>query len=94
MPASDGNTPGKDADPATELATPAVTNGSALALESKDTSKDALIDAAKPHKWSFEKFDYIPSVTLAIKTVRFSRFAKIERTGCAISGAAKPAVAT
>jgi len=68
LPASNGNTPGKDADPATELATPAVTNGSALALESKDTSKDALIDAAKPHKWGFEKFDYIPSVTLAIKT--------------------------
>lgn len=62
--ASSGNTPGKNPDPATESAAPPVTNGSALAPESKDTSRDT----GKPHKWGFEKFGYVPSVTLAIKT--------------------------
>lgn len=60
FPASNGNTPGKNADQTTESATPPVTNGLALAAGTKDNSK--------PHKWGFEKFDYVPSVTLAIKT--------------------------
>jgi hypothetical protein len=62
--ASNGNTPGKNGDPATESAAPPVTNGSALAPQSEDTSRDT----GKQHKWGFEKFDYAPSVTLAIKT--------------------------
>jgi hypothetical protein len=62
--AGNGNIPGKNGDPATESAAPPVTNGSALAPESEDTSRDT----GKQHKWGFEKFDYVPSVTLAIKT--------------------------
>jgi hypothetical protein len=64
LPGSNGIKPGKNADPSTESAAPPATNGSALAPESKDTSKDT----GKAHKWGFEKFDYVPSVTLAIKT--------------------------
>jgi hypothetical protein len=64
LPASNGNPQGKNADPATDSTTAPETNGSALAPESKDASKDN----PTPHKWGFEKFDYVPSVTLAIKT--------------------------
>ena len=60
LPASNGSAPGKLGGLATESNAPPVTNGSALAAGSKDP--------AKPRKWGFEKFDYVPSVTLAIKT--------------------------
>ena len=59
LPVSSSNLPGKNGDPETESATPQVIS-SALAPEAKDT--------AKPRKWGFEKFDYVPSVTLGIKT--------------------------
>jgi hypothetical protein len=64
LPADNGKTSRNNGEPLPESATPPSTNGSARAPESKDTSKDT----AKPHKWGFEKFDYVPSVTLGIKT--------------------------
>ncbi len=56
---SNGNGLGKNPDQTTEAAAPTLTNGPASANAK---------DASKQHKWGFEKFDFIPSVTLGMKT--------------------------